>query len=92
MQQPRYDLIDGPTGRELVPAMVRPMRVEHRRAARARLVRGAAAAALVASLAIGTYACAPHARTFPVPTSTTVTDCHGPGDCGYGDNGINGDR
>ena len=22
----------------------------------------------------------------------TVTDCHGPGDCGYSDNGLNGDH
>ena len=85
----RYELHDSPTGLELV---VRPMRASRLRAARTR-ARGLAAALLVWS-ALFTAGCAALASRAPAPSTTTYSyDCRlGPSDCGYGDNGHNGDH
>jgi len=64
-------------------------------------MRATTLAVLLAGLALllsaALVACGPPRETFISPASTTTTtysrDCRlGPADCGYGDNGRNGDR
>lgn len=94
IDHPSYELKNSPTGRELVPATVVPMRALRRRQARNRLIREAAAAVLVASLVVASCTATLHSTSTTSTTTTTYSqDCRlGPQDCGYADNGRNGDH